>query len=323
MTSRTDLEQITRQWIQLWCAPVDWSLFDRLHAPDFEDCASAGRPSDKAGFASGLRAMTTAFPDLRTAVDDLVVDEARATVAVRWSARGTNRSRYLGIGPTQRETTITGIEIIEIRGGRIVRRWGEWDITAHREETAIAAVSLYGASVPQFVHYLERLQATLHKAQAHARERQRPESSLLDARLADGMFPLAQQVSTACSFVLRACCPLLGLPEPPMAGGDQSFAQLDERIGGTLQFLRGVPHDRFSAAGAMKVMATAGFAQKTFDARDYVLGYALPNFFFHVSMAHAILRREGVTIGKHDFDGHHEYPAGFSFPAPTPSAAPQ
>lgn len=60
-----------------------------------------------------------------------MVDEPAQRVAVRWSATGTNRSRYLDVGPTHAATRITGIEIVEVRGGRIVRRWGEWDITAH------------------------------------------------------------------------------------------------------------------------------------------------------------------------------------------------
>jgi len=129
---RADLEAIARQWISLWCVPVDWDLFDRLHADDFEDCAAAGRDTTKPAFAGGLAELVRAFPDLETRVDDLVVDEAAGRVAVRWSSRGTNRETFLGVGPTGRETPITGIEIIEIRAGRIVRRWGEWDITAHR-----------------------------------------------------------------------------------------------------------------------------------------------------------------------------------------------
>jgi hypothetical protein len=179
---------------------------------------------------------------------------------------------------------------------------------------SLSRLSLYAASVPILVHYLERLHDTLQVAEGHARGRGHPESALLDARLADGMFPLAQQVGTACSFALRAVYPLLGMPEPPLAGGDRTFAQLRERIAGTVQLLRELPSEPIAAAEGVKVSATAGFAVKEFDGRDYVLSYAMPNFFFHVSMAHAILRSEGVAIGKQDFDGHHRYPAGFTFP---------
>jgi steroid delta-isomerase-like uncharacterized protein len=129
--TRADLEHLAHRWITLWCAPIDWTLFDRLHADDFEDCASAGRPPTKQGFASGLAEWAQAFPDVRTRAEQLVVDEAAGTVAVRWSATGTNRAEYLGVGPTNRVTYIAGIEVIEVRDGRIARRWGEWDISDH------------------------------------------------------------------------------------------------------------------------------------------------------------------------------------------------
>jgi steroid delta-isomerase-like uncharacterized protein len=133
MYTREELEHIARQWITLWCVPVDWGLYYRLHAENFEDCSPAGRPNDKAGFAGGLAAFVAAFPDLQTSVEDLVVDETRSMVTVRWSAAGTNRVEFLGIGPTGRLTTITGIEIIEIHDGQIIRRWGEWDILNHTQ----------------------------------------------------------------------------------------------------------------------------------------------------------------------------------------------
>lgn len=134
METREELENTARQWITLWCAPVDWGLYYRLHAENFEDCSPAGRPNDKAGFAGGLAAFVAAFPDLQTSVEDLVVDESRSMVTVRWSAEGTNRAEFLRIGPTNRLTHITGIEVIEIQAGQITRRWGEWDITDHRHE---------------------------------------------------------------------------------------------------------------------------------------------------------------------------------------------
>lgn len=130
--SRSELETIARQWISLWCAPVDWGLFDRLHADGFEDCSACGREPTKEAFADSLADLMAAFPDLQTKVEDLVIDEAVGKVAVRWSATGTNRVTFLGIGPTGRQTYIAGIEIIQIGEGRIVRRWGEWDISGHR-----------------------------------------------------------------------------------------------------------------------------------------------------------------------------------------------
>ncbi|MEW5825872.1 MAG: ester cyclase [Candidatus Bipolaricaulota bacterium] len=127
---RAGLAKVAREWISLWCAPVDWVRFDRLHSDDFVDESAAGRAPTKAGFAAGLAELVAAFPDLETWVDDLVIDELRSRVAVRWSARGTHRQRFLGVEPTDRRTTFCGIEIVEVRGGRITRRWGEWDLSS-------------------------------------------------------------------------------------------------------------------------------------------------------------------------------------------------
>jgi len=133
MSARSSLVAIAEKWISLWTAPVDWQLFDDLHGDDFEDMSPAGRPGTKQGFAQGLSELIHAFPDLRASVRDLVIDTEKSVVAVRWSAFGTNKSRFLGIGPTNNITPIAGIEIIQIQAGRIVRRWGEWDISSHAD----------------------------------------------------------------------------------------------------------------------------------------------------------------------------------------------
>lgn len=127
--NRDSLARIARRWISLWCALPDWELFDALHAHEFVDHSSAGRAPTKEAFRSGLRDLIAAFPDLSSQVDDLVIDEQTSRVAVRWSATGANHARFMGKGPTHHMVHMTGIEIIEIRDGRITHRWGEWDIT--------------------------------------------------------------------------------------------------------------------------------------------------------------------------------------------------
>ncbi len=139
MSNRQELEQIARRWVSLWHAPVDWQLFDQLHAEQFVDCSAAGRGSTKQAFGSGIDALLRAFPDLQTTADDVIVDTSTQRVAVRWTAVGTNRGAYLGVGPTGCSTTITGIEIIEIANSQVVRRWGEWDITAHTNRRPMEA----------------------------------------------------------------------------------------------------------------------------------------------------------------------------------------
>jgi steroid delta-isomerase-like uncharacterized protein len=125
--TRSELATLTTEWISLWGAPFDRKRFDRLHADDFRDASPAGRPATKAGFAEGVVRLLRVFPDLDTRVEDLVIDEQRQSVAVRWSARGVAVEPFLGRGPTGRATSITGIEIVRVRDGRIVERWGEWD----------------------------------------------------------------------------------------------------------------------------------------------------------------------------------------------------
>ncbi|MES2259198.1 MAG: DUF1993 domain-containing protein [Pseudomonadota bacterium] len=172
------------------------------------------------------------------------------------------------------------------------------------------STTLYSASVPVFIHYLRQLRATLDVAENHARRTGRP---LLGAALAEGMFAFAQQVTIACGFCVRACCPLLGIDAPVLAGGDQDWDQLRTRIDATLAFLNQVPAATIDAAEDMEVVTTAGLVSPVFDGRDFVLSYALPNFFFHLVTAHAVLRSQGVPVGKEDFDGYHQYQAGFSF----------
>ncbi|MBJ7311449.1 DUF1993 family protein [Rugamonas sp. CCM 8940] len=174
------------------------------------------------------------------------------------------------------------------------------------------STTLYSASVPVFEHYLYCLRQTLDVAENHQRRTGKP---VLHAALAENMFGFAQQVTIACGFTLRACCPLLGIEVPALAGGDQDWPALSARIDATLAFLGQVPADPINAGEALDVQTTAGLATRRFVGRDFVLAYALPNFFFHLVTAYAILRSQGVPLGKQDFDGYHEYPAGFSFPA--------
>lgn len=130
---RSEIESVARKWISLWSVPIDWDLFDLVHSKNFEDKSSAGREPSKQGFAKGLQELFNAFPDLITRIEDMVVDEERQRAAIRWSSIGTNTRKFLGIGPTFRQTSITGIEIIEVSNAQITKRWGEWDISGHQE----------------------------------------------------------------------------------------------------------------------------------------------------------------------------------------------
>jgi steroid delta-isomerase-like uncharacterized protein len=100
--SRATLERVARRWIEELWRPGDLSTFDELHAPEFRDRSPAGRGDRRDDFRSMLAEFYAAFPDFHTVIDDLVVDESRATVAIRWSAHGTHRGAYLGVAPSGR-----------------------------------------------------------------------------------------------------------------------------------------------------------------------------------------------------------------------------
>ncbi|MBN2496151.1 MAG: alpha/beta fold hydrolase [Deltaproteobacteria bacterium] len=101
--------------------------FDAIHHPDFTDFSPSGRAQDRAGFRQGILDLYAAFPDFDGQIDDLVLEPERGRAAIRWSAAGTHRGAFLGVAPGGRRIRFAGIEIIEIRDGQVIARWGEWD----------------------------------------------------------------------------------------------------------------------------------------------------------------------------------------------------
>lgn len=115
MTTRDATEAIVRRWIELGWQHGDLTVVDELHAPDFVDHDPGGRSPDNRGFKEGIGALYRAFPDLRAEVEDVVVDRAAGTAAVRWSAVGTHTAPYLGAPASGRRIAFKGIEIVRIR----------------------------------------------------------------------------------------------------------------------------------------------------------------------------------------------------------------
>jgi len=122
-----ELTQLARRWIEEGWQQGNAAMVDELHSADFVDRASAGRATDREGFKQGLVDLYKAFPDFHAVIEDLVVDETRQMVTVRWSAHGMHRDTYMGMAPTGRDIRFRGIEIIRVEDGRIAERWGEWD----------------------------------------------------------------------------------------------------------------------------------------------------------------------------------------------------
>jgi uncharacterized protein len=169
---------------------------------------------------------------------------------------------------------------------------------------------LYQASVPVFQRYLNQLRQLLIKAQAETANTQQL-GTLLNAALAPHMFNLTQQVTTAASFAVRTCYPLAGLAVPALADSPEDMESLLAWVRHCHTALEPLAPTDFDTARTIKTQA--GDAQLSMPASEFLHLYAVPNFLFHLSMAYAILRREGIPLGKGDFDGFHRYAPDFHF----------
>ena len=168
-------------------------------------------------------------------------------------------------------------------------------------------LTLYEASVPVFARYLNQLAKLMALAQAHAAGAHLDPATLLDARLAPSMFPFAMQVEIATRFSLRACAPLAQREVPAQGESARSFEALAKAIAAALSFLQALTPAQMDGADERVVSDRAGEAIVSLPGREFLLLYALPNFFFHLTVAYATLRQQGVPLGKGDFDGFHVY----------------
>lgn len=166
---------------------------------------------------------------------------------------------------------------------------------------------LHSASVLVFHRYLTRLAALLDRAERHCGADPAQRDALLEARLAPEMLPLRVQVEIVSNFALRAAYPLAGLAAPEYGVFPGDFAGLRARLARTQQMLEGLAPESFIRAETRSVSDRAGEADLILPASEFLFAYALPNFFFHMSMVYAIVRSHGVDVGKADFDGYHRY----------------
>lgn len=165
--------------------------------------------------------------------------------------------------------------------------------------------ALYAASVPVFLHYLDRMALMVDRTAGR--------EQLLQARLAPDMFTAGQQVATAAGFALRVACPLAGQAVPQIADHGMDRIGIGRRIVAARQVLSDLAPAGFAGAEARMIRHRAGFAELEQTGTDFLHLFGLPNFMFHAAMAFAVLRQQGLEIGKADFDGLHDYPHGFRF----------
>jgi len=165
------------------------------------------------------------------------------------------------------------------------------------------SLSMYQASVPVFQRTLGALDKILDKAAAYAEERKIDPAVLLSARLYPDMFALTRQVQIATDHAKGAPARLAGVAVPSFEDAEKTFPELKARIGKTLSFIGSLKPDQIDGSEGRDISLKAGPRELSFKGQDYLLFFALPNFYFHATTAFGILRHNGVSIGKLDFLG--------------------
>jgi hypothetical protein len=162
-------------------------------------------------------------------------------------------------------------------------------------------LTMYQASVPAFQKHLEALDAIIDKAAAYADARKIDHNALLDARLYPDMYTFKKQVQSACDFAKLSVARLSGLTAPVHDDSEKTFDDLKTRIAQTMAVLEDANPGAMDAASESEIKIKAGPRELTFTGQEYLLHFALPNFYFHCTTAYAILRHNGLEIGKRDF----------------------
>lgn len=165
------------------------------------------------------------------------------------------------------------------------------------------SLSLYDVSIPVFLRTFQNLSDILKKGEAFADETGMPHSDLLEARLFPDMAPLTAQIQRVSDTAKFVAVRLGGIDNVPMDDNEASFADLQARIDRTIAVLQSLSPEAMDGKEELEVVLKSRDKSTTFTGRDYLLGFAIPNFFFHVTTAYALLRHKGVPIGKMDYLG--------------------
>ncbi len=155
---------------------------------------------------------------------------------------------------------------------------------------------IYTYTVPSFIKTLGGLKHIIEKAEAHGVD----EQTLLNDALAPDMFPFVRQVQIACDHAKGAVVRLTGMENVSFPDTEATFAELKTRIDKTIEFVASVPESAFEDAAERQVTLPY-FPGKYMTGFDYAREYAIPNFYFHVTVAYGLVRKAGVPVGKPDF----------------------
>lgn len=166
------------------------------------------------------------------------------------------------------------------------------------------SLTLYQASIPSFVRMLGNLSAILDKAAAHAEAKKIDPSIFINSRLAPDMYPLCRQVQIATDIVKGCAARLAGIDVPSYEDNEATFPELQTRIAKTVVFLQSVAAAQIDGCEERSIILKFGPKELHFLGQAYLIDFVYPNFHFHLSIAYAILRHNGVEIGKMDYIGN-------------------
>ena len=150
-------------------------------------------------------------------------------------------------------------------------------------------ISMYQASVPRFVNILGNLASILDKAQAYVEAKKIDPSVLPNYRIAPDMLPLSAQVQIACDSAKGLVTRLSGVAAPVFEDNEKTLAELKERIAKTIAFIQSVAADSIDGTEEKEIVIKRGEKETRYKGMQFMLGHAVPNFYFHVSMTYAIL----------------------------------
>ena len=166
------------------------------------------------------------------------------------------------------------------------------------------SISMYQASIPRFVNILGNLSNILDKAQAHVDARKLDASALTTYRLFPDMFPMARQVQIVCDTAKGVIARLAGVEIPKDEDNEKTFAELKARIAKTIAFMQSFKPEQIDGTEDKAIVTKRGDKETHYKGMQFLLGHAIPNFYFHVTTTYNILRHNGVEIGKRDFLGN-------------------
>ena len=165
------------------------------------------------------------------------------------------------------------------------------------------SVSMYDISVAAFTRTLQSLSGILDKAIAYAAAKKVDGKVLVDARLFPDMWPLSRQVQTACDFAKGCSARLAGIEPPKYEDTETTLEELKARVQKTLDFIATIKPQQLQGAEERTITHQLRVQTLKLPGLQYLTGFALPNFYFHATTAYALLRHNGLELGKRDFVG--------------------